>query len=400
MRRFRARAITRDGRLVREEVEAADAGAARGRLEAAGLTVLELTEARGAGARLEVLRSRRGGALRRRAERLRELAVLLVAGERLDAALLAVAATAVGAERRELERVAERLRAGLAPHRAFAESPLFDETVRALVAAGERAGRLAPALVHAAELAERREAWRERVRGALLYPALLMVGTMASLGFVTGWVVPRLAGLLAVRETTLPAPSRALFALARLLDAHGPELAAVLLSVLVLTVMVTRRLWPRWGGVMLRLPLLGPLLRDRLSAEYTRALALLLEGGLELPPALELARRAVGDPFARRRLAAVGEAVARGEGLGRGLRIAGVLDPLAVRLLEVGERGGRLSETARRAADRLEARFLARTERLVRLLEPALVLLAAVVVGFVVVAVVGALVALGDIRSR
>jgi len=397
MPRFRARVVTRDGRLRHEEVETVDEGAARRRLEAAGLTVLDLTRAGRRGLDLAALL--RPSAVTRRATLLRELAVLLEAGERLDAALEAVATVARGAERRELGRIAERLRAGLAPSRAFAGSPLFDETLEALVAAGERAGRLPAALVHAAELAERREGWRERVRGALIYPLVLLAGTVFSLVFVLGWVVPRLAGFFAGREAVLPWPSRLLFAFAAFERAHGDVLILGAFAVLLAILPFARRLRDRFGSRLLRLLGLGPLLRDRLSADYTRTLALLLEGGLELPRALELARRAVHDPAARTRLVRVGESLARGEGLARGLRESGVLDPLAVRLLEVGERSGRLAATAARAADRLEARFVARTERLVRLLEPALVLLAATVVGFVVVAVVGALVALGDIRT-
>ncbi len=398
MGRFAARAITRDGRLVREEVEAADAAAARALLEARGLTVLEL-KARRPGL-LAGGWWRPGGSARGRAERLRELAVLLQAGERLDAALVAVAEGARGAERRALLEVAERLRRGLAPHRAFAAAPLFDPAFRALVEAGERAGRLPQVLAHAAELAERQEGWRERVQGALVYPMVLLVGTVASLAFVFGWVVPRLSGLFSGREEVLPAASRALFALARLVEAQGPTLALGLVLLLLTGLLAARRLRPHLGALLLRLPVVGPLWRDRASAEYARTLALLLEGGLELPRALALARGAVAEPHVRARLARVEEAVARGEGLARGLRAAAVLDPLAVRLLEVGEGSGRLAETARRAAERLEARFVARTERLLRLLEPALVLLAASAVGFVVVAVVGALVSLGDIRSR
>ncbi len=382
--RFRVRVADRTGRLFEERVEAEAAEAAAAALRARGLAVLEV--------RLE--RALLSGWPRRHgAEWLRELAVLLEAGERLDAALELLARS-----RRDphLARAHERLRAGTPPARVLAElGP--GPALRALLVAGERAGRLPEAAARAAELWERRERLRARVRGALLYPAVLAVATLGSLVFVLVWVVPRFSALFAGREALLPAASRWLFHLAAALQAHTTAFALGLLLLLALPLLLARipALATRLHALLPRLPLLGALLREKASAEFTRALALLLEGGVELPEALGEAARAVENPALRARLLEARAAVLRGTSPAVALAASGVLTPLARHLLAAGERSGDLARTARHAADRLEERLSVRLERLAKLLEPVLVLVAALAVGFTVVSVIGALISLG-----
>lgn len=382
--RFRVRVADREGRLSEERVEAEGPGAAAALLRARGLAVLEVRRERDLLPRLP---------RRRDPSWLRELAVLLEAGERLDAALELLAR---GRRDPALARAHARLRAGTPPARVLAGLDL-DPGPRALLVAGERAGRLPDAARRAAELVERRARLRARVRGALLYPLVLAVATFGSLVFVLFWVVPRFSTLFAGREALLPASSRLLFALSAALQEHAAAVASVLCALLALPLFAARipALAARLQALALRLPLLGALLREKASAEFVRTLALLLEGGVELPVALDEAARAVETAALRARLAEVRTAVARGESPAAALAASGALVPFALHLLAAGERSGRLAATARHAADELEARLSERLERLAKLLEPALVLVAALAVGFTVVSVIGALVSLG-----
>lgn len=382
--RFRVRVADREGRLSEERVEAEGPAAAAALLRHRGFTVLEVRREPALAPRLP---------RRRDPSWLRELAVLLEAGERLDAALGLIAR---GRRDPELARAHARLRAGTPPARVLAELGL-DPGPRALLVAGERAGRLPAAAVCAAELVERRERLRARVRGALLYPLVLAVATLGSLVFVLFWVVPRFAALFAGREALLPAPSRLLFGLSAALHGHAAAFGLSACALLALPLLAARipALAGRLQALALDLPFVGGLLREKASAEFVRALALLLEGGVELPTALAEAARAVETAALRARLAGVPAAVARGEPPSAALAESGALVPFALHLLAAGERSGRLAATARHAADELEARLAARLERLAKLLEPVLVLVAALAVGFTVVSVLGALVSLG-----
>jgi len=382
--RFRVRVADRAGRLFEERVEAEAAEAAAAALRARGLAVLEVHPER---TLLPRWPRRRG------AEWLRELAVLLEAGERLDAALELLARARHDAA---LARAHERLRAGTPPARVLAEIGL-DPGLRALLLAGERAGRLPEAAARAAELWERRERMRARVRSALLYPVVLAVATLGSLVFVLVWVVPRLSDLFAGREALLPAATRWLFALSSSLHGHAVTFVLGLSLLFVLPLLLARipALAERLHALLPRLPLVGAFLREKASAEFTRALALLLEGGVELPEALGEAARAVENPALRVRLLEARAAVLRGIPPAVALAASGALVPLVLHLLAAGERTGRLARTARHAADRLEERLGERLERFAKLLEPAMVLVAALAVGFTVVSVIGALISLG-----
>ncbi len=397
MPRYRYRAMTCEGAAVRGELEAPSLERALERLKLEGLIPLEARPL-DAGMRFRPRLSGRSIAPSRLGELARALALLLRAGERLEGALLVVARDSRGGGLRHLLlRVRERLRSGASPAQAFAsEEGRFEPRFLALIAAGERTGQLAEAFERLAELYERECRFREQLRGALVYPALLAAATLASILLVLLWVVPEFARLLADRSAALPALTRLIFTLSEslrsdpaLLLGPGLGLLAILLG---LRLPALRR---ALEGHALSVPLLGPALRERSSAEFARALALLLAGGLELPRAVGLAAQAVKSAHARSALGRVPAGIDAGRSFGDCLEEAGVLAPLALRLFRVGEESGRIAETAAFLAERLENRITERATRLARLVEPLLILFLGAIVGTIVAAVMGALASLG-----
>lgn len=324
---------------------------------------------------------------------LRSLATLVGAGVPLARAL---GGSAVLVESAPLASAIERARAtvmGGAPLSAALREhlALLPDAVVALVAAGEESGRMGEALGHGAELLETRAALRAQLRGALLYP--LLVGLAAGVGVVVLLVavVPRFAAMLADLGGSLPLSTRLLIGASDVARAWG--WLAIPLGVIAAIA------WRAAGADpaarlardrrLLALPVIGPLRRTIATGRSARILALLLESGSPLVPALQAAARGADDRAHGAELAAVAEGVREGRPLARA--IEGVVPPLAAQLLVAGDEAGTLPAMARRVADTYDAEVARRLRTLIALVEPVLILLFGGVVGFVALAMLQAI---------
>lgn len=396
MPQFRFRALAPDGRRVRGRLEAADGELAVARLRERGLLPVELRAREPLGERLAGLLPRRRSD--GHAVLLRELATLLAAGERLDAALAVVAEEAEDRRTaRALRQLRERVRAGHGFARALAETPeLADRELVAVVTVGETAGRLAGVLDDLARSRSRRAELARRLRGALVYPVILAAASLFAVLFVLTGVVPRFESLVAGREAALPAFARAVFALSRLLREGGDLLAAGLLLALLAGLPLARleTVRARLDGLALALPGISGRARERIAAEFTRALAVLGGSGVELPRAVALSAEAVSNRAAREILLRAAVGLRQGRTLAAVLAETGLLPRTALGLLRVGEESGRIGEMAAFLAGHYETRLTTRAEQLVRVVEPVLVVLLGLVVAGIVGAVMTALLTL------
>ena len=393
---FLFRALTADGKKVSGRIEAADERSALDRLKTRGLIPIRARPA-GAGRRSLVGLFGRRDRGRFITSLTRELAVLLGAGEQLERALGVIGEGLADRGMGEmLATVRQQVRSGVALSEALAAYPdLFDGAYVAVVAAGEAAGRLAEALHHLAELRERREKFRRQVSAALLYPTVLLVAGFLAIAFILGVVVPEFAALLEDRRAELPFGARLVFAASDMLRGRFELLlGAVLLLAACLYLSRLPALAELGDRLALVLPGLRRLARDRISAEFARGLALLLEGGLDLPNAVRLTRGMVANRHAARAVGEVARGLREGRRLADCLAEAGILAPLALRLLRTGEESGRLRVTAAYLAERFEERVAERLKQLVQLVEPLLIVLLGILVAGIIGAVLSALLSL------
>jgi type II secretory pathway component PulF len=268
---------------------------------------------------------------------------------------------------------------------------LFDPLHVGVVRAGEAAGALDTALDTLAGYLEEDLALRAQLTSALIYPALM--ATVATLGMLVLllFVVPRFSALLSDLGGSMPASTQVLIGIGAVVTRGwwvfaGVIALAVVASRRALAVPATRL---RWHAHRLTLPVIGTLERAMATARFTRALGLMLTGGLPLMPALRLARSGVTNQAIAAELERVAGEVARGQPLGPSL--AGVLSPMAVQLLAVGEESGKLDALCLRAAAQHDEEVRRSLRTLASLLEPALILLFGAVVGFVALAMLQAI---------
>ncbi len=275
-----------------------------------------------------------------------------------------------------LDRIRDRVAAGMSLSSAFAqEDPelriprLFVTSVRI----GENSGDLEGALRRYAHHLGRAQTLRSRVRGALLYPAALLAVSLAVIGILLGFVLPRFADFYASHEAALPLPTRVLMSVSTLAEGRGNLVMIGLVVIVVMVVLAARSEAGRElrERASMRLPLLGGLRRLYLDVESSRTMATLLRGGAPLTEAIAVAAEGTDHGFYRRRLRQVGEMVSEGNSLHRSLEVNGLMDLMGLEMVEVGESTGTLEEMLGHVADSYDEVLDRRLNTAVGLLEPA-----------------------------
>jgi general secretion pathway protein F len=382
-------ALDDSGRRERGVLQADSARAARTQLRERGLSPLDVDE----------VDAERVGASGRSSGRLsgvqlslltRQLATLVRAGLPLDEALSALAEASEGRAQATVLALRARVMEGAALAEAMAGFPrAFPPAFRASVAAGEHSGRLDTVLLRLADWAESRDALRRQLIGALAYPVLLLIVALAVVAGLMAHVVPQVVGVFVQSGQTLPLPTRILLELSDVLRAGGLLwlLAVVALVGLPLLAWRQPQMRARLQGLLLRLPLLGRLLRAADTARFARTLALLGGAAVPLLEALRVATGVLQQAPLRKAMEQAARDVREGQGFARALQISGQFPPVPLRLIASGEKAGRLPEMLDEAAAQCERELQMALGLLGAALGPVVILGLGMLVLFIVLAV-------------
>lgn len=376
-----------DGRkTTRGVIQADTARSARSQLRERGLIPLEIHSVE---KQTESRFSFSGG--RDRALLMRQLATLLKAGLTLEEVLsVLVEQSDASAQRRQLGAIRARVMEGQSLSAAMSEHPgLFPRLYTAAVAAGERAGRLESVLERLADHAEQREAMSRGVGLALIYPVLLALIALGVVWGLIGFVVPRVAGVFDTAGQELPWITRSLLAVSDLVARHGLWLMLGLVLLGFLATLAWRQPATRESidRMLLRLPLIGRLVRARQTAEFTRTLAILTSSAVPLVEALRVASGVVVNQIARQDIERAAAQVREGVSLTRALENSDWLPPMARRLIAGGERSGELAPMLEHAAAIQERELQSATTILLSVLQPLLILAVGLMVLYIVLAI-------------
>lgn len=380
-----------NGRTCRGQQEADSARHARQILRERGLRITRLSGAK---------KSRPGGRHGQAGTRLgvtdlalltRQLATLIHAGLPLEEALSAVTAqsdkTAVS---NVLAAVRNRVTEGHALATALSAFPrAFPELFRATVAAGERSGHLGHVLEQLADYTEARQASRQKIQLALVYPMILMFASVAIVGFLLGYVVPDVVKIFINSGQPLPPLTQAMIAMSNGLRRYGWLLLMLLIAGTGAAQWALRqpRLKLRWHVLQLNLPLVGPVLRAMEAARFASTLAILGKSAVPLVDALEISATVIANLAIRQRMLDVARSVREGGTLARGLERSGDIPPMMLHLIASGERAGELDSMLARAAEQQEKNLAARIALVVSLFEPIMLVLMGGVVLLIVMAI-------------
>ena len=320
-----------------------------------------------------------------------QLSTLVQAGLPLEEALEAVAKQSAGRKVAGLlSAVRSRVMEGHALSTALAQFPrAFPELFRATVAAGERSGYLGHVLEQLAAYTQARQASRQKIQMALVYPLILMLASVAIVGFLLGYVVPDVVKIFVDSGQPLPWLTQALIGLSSGLRNHGLLVMSALAALIGLWRWSLRQPeWRlRWHRLALNIPVIGNVLRAMEAARFASTLAILGQSAVPLVDALEIAAAVIGNLTIRARMVDVARSVREGGTLTRGLELSGDIPPMMLHMIASGERAGELDQMLVRAAEQQESSLAARIALVVSLFEPAMLVVMGAVVLLIVMAI-------------
>lgn len=330
-----------------------------------------------------------------------ELSMLLRAGIPVTDAIETLAEQYRGPFQQSLKRLSEQVSAGSGLAEAMQAQPgVFDRASVRLVEVGENAGNLDVVLEELAELKQRMQQFGDKVFTALLYPGFLVVfGTAAGI-FLMTWVLPPLLENLEETLTELPWPTRVAKAISETLLAHGWWLAVtVAVGIVVVTAAFRtpagRESFDRW---LLKLPGLGPMVRKQAVARVATVVGLLSRSGVTLNSAMELAAESTENRVMRRALRDCCVDMTAGREIADSLQRSGAFPPLAVRVFAVGQDSGEIDDMLIRLGQDYNQQLQTATQRVTALVEPLLILILAVFVGFLLLATILPILEAGQIQ--
>ncbi|MDQ6989739.1 MAG: type II secretion system F family protein [Mariprofundaceae bacterium] len=265
----------------------------------------------------------------------------------------------------------------------------FDDVICNMVAAGEETGQLDAVASRLSELLERRQELNQEMLSATLYPAIILMFGVVVMLFLLAVVVPQIVSVFERAGGDLPTLTLVVIAASEFLRNHGLLLTLVTASSVFSYLAAMRRESLRYQRDLwlLKIPVLSALLLKTNISRYARTLGMLLEGGVPALVAMQIAQQSVTLLPMRQGLLQAREMLREGASLADGLKAAGNVPVLALRMIAVGEQSGTLAAMLIRVADNYDKESSRNIKRLLTIIEPLLVMGMAVGVGTLAMAI-------------
>jgi general secretion pathway protein F len=321
----------------------------------------------------------------------RQLATLIAAGLPVEEALSAIAQQA---ERQGVRSLVMAIRSKVLEGHALAASLAdypgsFSHLYRSTIAAGEQSGYLDKVLDNLADYEERQFESRRDVDMAMLYPVLLTLFAFGIVGALMIYVVPDMVGVLENMGQDLPLSTRILIALSEFAQAYWWLLIIGVVAVVLGIRWVLQQPGARlaWDRQKLSLPLVSRITRSSNAARYANTLSILTGSGVPLVEAMNIAAEVVSNTWLRRRLADATQRVSEGSSLRAALDGAGHFPPMLLHMVASGESSGELDAMLEKVAVYQQSEVERIVTTMVRLFEPAMLVVMAALVMFIVMAI-------------
>src|SRR3989338_9559527 len=259
-----------------------------------------------------------------------------------------------------------------------------------MVRSGETSGRLDETLSYLADEAEKNYDLMSKIKGAMTYPAFILVG-MVVVGFVMmTFVVPKLIVILEETSTTLPTSTKILIATSGFLERWWWLVILVLIAAVLGVRVASRQGVGRliWHRLQLRLPILGKILQRIYLVRFTRSLASLMLGGVPLTRGLEVVAGIVGNEVYRDLITRTIHEVEEGNSISTLFLESSDMPAMVSQMLVVGEKTGRLEEILNRLGDFYSREVENNVQGLVTLIEPLIMVILGLAVGVMVAAII------------
>jgi len=294
-----------------------------------------------------------------------------------------------------LREIAEAVRAGTDLSEAMSQHPdVFKDLYVNMIRAGEASGQLDEILNRLAEYLEETDALRREIKSAMTYPAVSLTMIVGIVIVLLVFVIPRFEKIFVAikrqaKSFELPLPTQILFKVSHFVRENTVIWVPALVGLVVVIVLATR------GGkgsylkdyILLKLPVMGPLMHKVALSRFARTFATLLQSGVPILATLDIVATTTGNKVLEKAIVEASQSIQEGEPLAVPLAKSGVFPKMVTRMVLIGERSGALETLLSKISDFYDTEVKATVKQLTSLIEPIMILLMGVVVGGVVMAV-------------
>lgn len=397
MAAFEYRALTAKGKEKKGILEADTAKQIRQQLREQGLTPLSVEQAAAKEKSQGQSSSWFGGLFKTKISTsdlaliTRQLATLIQSALPVEAAVMAVAEQC---EKPRLKRMLMAVRSkvveGYTLADGLAQFPhVFDDLFRAMVAAGEKSGHLDQVLNRLADYTEQRQHMRSQITQAMVYPTILVVFAITIVAVLLGTVVPKILKTFEKSKQALPWTTEWVMAASNFVQNYWLICAVVITLLVVLCKQGLKkpaiRFW--YHSQLLRLPAIGRISRGLNTARFARTLSILSSSSVPLLEGMKIAGEVLANEKIKQAVSQAAVRVSEGASLRAALENTKLFPPMMLHMIASGEKSGELEQMLERAADNQDSEFETMVNVSLKLLEPAMIATMAIIVLFIVMAI-------------
>lgn len=269
------------------------------------------------------------------------------------------------------------------------ENKVFPEMLCNMVDAGESSGNLEVAFERMAVQFEKDSQLKESVKKAMIYPIVVIVVMIAVLIIMLVVVIPNFMKMFEDLDTEMPAVTMAVVHMSDFVVAYWWLLIIIIAAIVFAYKAYAKTPSGKWAlhGIQLKLPVFGELVVKTCCARLGRTLCTLLGAGVPMMEAIEITARNMDNVHYRKAMIEAKEQVARGVTLSRPLKSSGLFPPMVVHMVSIGEETGNIENMLENVANYYEEEVQSATEQLMTLIEPIIIVVMAVMVGFMIMAI-------------
>lgn len=333
-----------------------------------------------------------------------ELSTLLESGLPLDKSLQVLMDLTEDNERlsKLIARVLDKVKGGSSLANALEQqSGIFSKFYLNMIRAGEAGGSLDEVLTRMSDYLERSQELKDTVSTALIYPAILLVMSLASLFVMLTFVVPQFTEMFESAGKALPISTQIVVGLANWLQSYWWALLAIVVSIssymkFQLADPIKKKVW---DGRFLKLPLAGTIITNKETANISRTLGTLLGNGVSILSALTIVRETVDNLVLAEAIADAEEHLKQGKHLSDALLEKRLFPKMAMQMIKMGEETGRLEEMLLRVATIYDKQLRVAIQRLLAFIEPALIISLGLMIAGIIVSILLAILSVNDLAA-
>ncbi len=291
--------------------------------------------------------------------------------------------------RKVIVQVKEAVQSGATLSEALGrQKKVFDDLYVNMVEAGEIGGALDTILIRLAQYREKSDRLVRKVKGALVYPIVVMIVAGGVTFAMLRFIVPIFAKMFSGLGAELPAPTQFILDLSNFLKVNTMLIIFLLVVAIIAFKLFLRNPKGRliFDGFKLRMPLLGNLVRKSAISRFTRTLSTLLSSGVSILDALNITAKTAGNMVLHNAIKKSMLSIAEGETITAPLKEVGVFPPMVTQMISVGEKTGGLDEMLSKIADFYDEEVDAAVAALTSIIEPVIIVFMGAIIGGILIA--------------